>query len=127
LDARRKGEPEFKKLQAKGIPPYLSDFSFIHLIIQDRILFTRDFTQYSVIPLDGYMKWSEILESDFKGFSVDFKGAKLVNDNLPRLNYLTLQKIFLLPADSDCEEIRHFEKTVDENGPVFFDESVKVP
>ncbi len=45
----------------KGIPPYQSDFALMNLIFNDKIFFTKDFTQYSVIPLEGYHAWSEVL------------------------------------------------------------------
>ena len=66
------------------------DFSFINLIVNDEIYFTKDFTLFSLVPLDKYFKWSEVLESDFKGFTLDLKASKLVNTITPRLNFATL-------------------------------------
>jgi hypothetical protein len=60
-EARHIGEPEFRKLQVKGIPPYQSDFAFVNLVFTDKMYFTKDFTQFSLIPLDGYYLWSHIL------------------------------------------------------------------
>jgi thiol-disulfide isomerase/thioredoxin len=122
-------EPEFAKLQKKGIPPYQSDFAFMNLIFQDKIFFTKDFTQFSLIPLEGYFSWSSVLAKDFPGCVLDIKQGKLHNTVSPRLNYDMLQRIFRLDLAhaAESDEVHMFEKLVNENGSLMLDESREVP
>jgi hypothetical protein len=121
-------DPEMKKLQAKGVPPHLSDFKIMGMIFEDRIYFTMDFTQFSLIPLEGYFKWSEILQKNFPGATLDTKTGKLLNTVSPRLNYDTLQRIFRMDLETakNSEEVKAFEDLVSTHGGVMLDETSEV-
>jgi hypothetical protein len=106
----------------------MSDFAFQKLVLTDEIYFSKDYTLFSLIPLEGYRKWSDVLAHDFPGFHLDMTGGgRLANDVVPRLNFETMKKIFTMEANAECEEIANFERIVNEHGSVFLDEQGEVP
>ncbi|MFS8160582.1 MAG: hypothetical protein ACMG6E_10340 [Candidatus Roizmanbacteria bacterium] len=62
----------------------------MNLVFTDKLYFTKDFTQFSNIPLDGYYQWSQVLATDFPGCTLDIKNGRLLNNSSPRLNFETL-------------------------------------
>lgn len=36
----------------------LNDNVFVKMILKNEILFNKDFTQFSLVPLEGYISWS---------------------------------------------------------------------
>jgi hypothetical protein len=101
----------------------------MNLIFQDKLYFSKDFTLYSLVPLEGFHLWSEILATSFPGCELDIKNGRLVNNISPRLNYDMLQRIFRLDLAHavESDEVQMFEKLINENGPLMLDESREVP
>lgn len=118
-----------KKLQSKGVSPFLADFSFMDLIFKDQIYFQKDFVKFSLVPLEGFVNWSEHSKTAFSGYVLDIKQGKMFNEVTPRLNFQTLQNIFRMDVQSalENEDVKHFEAVVNEHGPVLLDEASEVP
>lgn len=103
------------------------DTNLIDLVKSDEVYFTSDFTQYSVMPLEGYHKWSELMLTSFKGYCLDeinvFQRA-----TAPTLNFKTILDIFMMKESAlGSYEIRAFESYVNTYGSGFLDELCKVP
>ena len=46
------------------------DISFIQLVVTSKIRFNKDFTKFSVIEIDGYRLWSDLIENEYKGYAL---------------------------------------------------------
>jgi hypothetical protein len=69
LQAMDKG---LSALANKGIPRTLADITFSKMAYADEVYFNPDYTQYSLVPLEGYVKWSDIMNSNvMAGFRFD--------------------------------------------------------
>jgi hypothetical protein len=49
----------------------VTDLSLVILVSEDKILFNKDFSKFSLIPLEGFRTWSQLLDTDFKGYQLD--------------------------------------------------------
>lgn len=68
LDIRRKKHAEFNALLAKGLPMGASDIIFSKMLLKDMYYFNNDFTLYSLVPLEGYQKWSTLMSTMYKDY-----------------------------------------------------------
>ena len=129
VESRAKMDAEMKKLTSRGVAPFLSDFTWMKMVFDDQLLFSRDFTLFSLIPLEGFFKWSEAASTLIPGFTVDIAQGKLLNTVTPRLNFESLMKIYRMDAAAaaECEEVKHFEEIIGQHGPVMLDETGEVP
>lgn len=41
------------------------------LFLQDGFYATTDFSSYSVVPLKGFTRWSDLMKTKFNGFYLD--------------------------------------------------------
>jgi hypothetical protein len=78
-----------------------------------------------MIPLPNYRKFSEIIATSMKGFAFNKKFV-LETIDAPKLNFEELESLFLR-TDQEAEEIKAFENTIKEWGPLFLDEKKPVP
>lgn len=53
----------------------------------------KSFDLYSVVPMEGFKKWSEYLATDFKGYDFDPATNTLKPTTAPVLNYESLRKL----------------------------------
>jgi hypothetical protein len=97
------------------------------MILNDEIHFNSDFTQFSLIPLEGYSTWSIKKDTVFKGYNLDRVSGKLTNVSNPTFNFEVLRKIWLSAAGEDCEEIKNYEQLINEHNALFLDEKCPVP
>lgn len=66
--------------------PVIADLTFVKLLMNDKILMNKDFSKFSLIPIEGYRSWSEQLATDFKGYAMNEKFS-LTNSTAPTLNF----------------------------------------
>ncbi len=81
-------------LAAKGIPRVMIDASFLMLVLGDRIYFDKEFVLYSVAPINGYFKWSDLFLGQFKGYQINAK-LELLSETAPTHNLGKHMKVFL--------------------------------
>jgi hypothetical protein len=60
MDILRVTKGKLDDLAKKGIPKVLVDVSLLQLILDDHIYFDNDFVLYSMTPIEGYRKWSDL-------------------------------------------------------------------
>jgi hypothetical protein len=121
----REQKEKFDAIARKGIPKTLVDVSFFQLVIENQIYFNSDFSLFSVEPIEGYKRWSDLFETIFKGYALNDK-REIDVVTAPTLNYDHLISM-LLGKDTQSDEIAGFEQLVQENGSMYFDKKCEVP
>jgi hypothetical protein len=83
-----------------------------------------------VIPLDSYLKWSDLMNTFFSGYEINEKN-NFIRTTAPTINYKGL--ISMLSKNYDPliesakpEELTNFENLLNVNGPMFLDEKSAV-
>lgn len=64
--------PEIEKL-TKYEPFGLYFKVIMELMLNNKIWFTRDVAQFSLIPLEGYLNYDHLMANDFKGYKLNEK------------------------------------------------------
>lgn len=59
---------------------------FSKMLLRDMYYFNRDFTLYSMVPLEGYLKWSELMNNQYKDYVFNNK-LEMENKTAPTLNF----------------------------------------
>jgi len=86
-------EPMFKDIDIAGLEFHvkliISEFVLVKMIVMDQILISKDVTQFSLFPLEGYKKWSEYKQDYFKDYEFNPTDPRmtLVPVTAPTLNY----------------------------------------
>ena len=57
------------------------------LVIEDKIYSNHDFSKFSLVPLEGYRKWSDYMAKEFKGYKLNNTNMTLDPSNAPLLKY----------------------------------------
>jgi hypothetical protein len=112
---------------SKGLPKSLADIAFSTMAYDDEVYFNADYTQYSMVPIEGYMKWSDIMKSKaMAGFKFNRATFQMEIDTATPLNFDMLQRI-LCNKDRNAlvDETQHFEENFEKYGPVFLDKKRK--
>jgi hypothetical protein len=47
----------------------MADIALAKIVYNDEIYFNHDCTLYSIVPLDGYVKWSDHVRDTMPGFT----------------------------------------------------------
>lgn len=121
---RREVKPLLKKLEEE------EGFKITHLAFD--ILFSfvftgmegfyanADYTQYSVVELEGFWKWSVYFKTRFPGYDFDPEVQMIFPSVLPRLSYSWVMNLLKSTKWSD-EDIALFEETLAQHGSLFLD------
>ena len=79
------------------------------MVFKDDVYFGKDMVQFSLIPLEGYMKWSEFIATKMSGFRFNSQ-YQIENVTAPVFNYQLLMKIFTnKDPNALIEETKLFE------------------
>ncbi len=101
-------------------PPTELHLAFLLAFRKNKLYSTRDFTKYSIVPLEGYKTCQQWQDECFKGYEYDdhfvFK-----NKGAPTLNLKKHIELLLSPVGEKDEEIKEFEAKLAEWGPLFLD------
>lgn len=63
------------------------------MVLHDDVYISNDMVQYSLLPLEGYIKWSHFMSTKMRGFKLN-EEFQIENVSAPVLNYPLLMKIF---------------------------------
>lgn len=74
--------------------------AFCKMTFADEFYFNEDFTYFSLVPLEGYRNWTQLFESQYKGYKFNMEHLSLENAEHPILNY---EKLMALFASKDLE------------------------
>ena len=111
-------DKKFEELVRKGCPKLLADGSMYQLVINDEIYFDREFVYFSLVPLEGYRKFSDLFNQEFKGY--EFINKKIQRTTAPLQNFEHLRSV-LLEKNFESDEVKSFEYLVDNNYPMYLD------
>jgi hypothetical protein len=83
-----------EQLLSDGAPPNGFSQTFYEMVLNDEIL-TNTGTTFSMMPLEGYKKWSDHVRDKAPGFRFNEATLMLEDDSHVPLNFEILQKILL--------------------------------
>jgi len=64
-------------------------------VAEDAFLANGDYTQFSVVELDGFKRWSSWIKERFAGYSIDPETMIITPTSAPRVNFQELMQLFL--------------------------------
>jgi hypothetical protein len=101
------------------LPTVLAEDVFTDVYLEDQFFASHDYLNFSVIPIEGFNKWSVWREQKFAGYDFDLVTRELSKGTAPTLNWEETKQT-LLSRDLTPEQEAAFDDKL-KNGALFLD------